>query len=134
MPRTRLIDVGESKGIGLLTLDPLESGDLIGEYLGEVVNEEKLHLRQQQVYMGEKHRYLMALGRKEFIDATRKGGLVRFMNHSCDPNCHVEKWQIDGEERIALFASRTIKAMEELTYDYKFETFHDVSNMSDYSI
>jgi SET domain-containing protein len=55
------------------------------------------------------------------IDAT-KGSICRFVNHSCDPNCTIEKWYVDGEPRMALFAgSRGISTGEELTYDYKFE-------------
>ncbi len=43
---------------------------------------------------GWKHFYIFAMGtsranknRKEFIDATRKGSLARYLNHSCEPNC-----------------------------------------------
>lgn len=33
--------------------------------------------------------------RKDFtIDATFKGNSSRFLNHSCDPNCKLEKWLV----------------------------------------
>lgn len=33
--------------------------------------------------------------RKDFtIDATFKGNSSRFLNHSCDPNCVLEKWLV----------------------------------------
>ena len=55
------------------------------------------------------------------IDATR-GSICRFVNHSCEPNCRVEKYLVDGEPRMALFAGRRgIMTGEELTYDYNFE-------------
>jgi SET domain-containing protein len=55
------------------------------------------------------------------IDATR-GSICRFVNHSCSPNCRVEKWIVDGEPRMALFAGdEGIETGEELTYDYNFE-------------
>lgn len=55
------------------------------------------------------------------IDATR-GSICRFVNHSCDPNCRVEKWMVNGEPRMALFAGEDgIMTDEELTYDYNFE-------------
>ena len=57
------------------------------------------------------------------IDATR-GSIARFVNHSCDPNCRMEKWTVNGKPRMALFAGdRTIMTVEELTYDYNFDTF-----------
>ena len=32
----------------------------------------------------------------------------RFINHSCDPNCHTEKWTAGGETRIGIMASSVI--------------------------
>jgi len=34
----------------------------------------------------------MTLKGGEYIDAGLKGGMARFMNHSCDPNCLTEPW------------------------------------------
>lgn len=55
------------------------------------------------------------------IDATR-GSIARFVNHSCEPNCRMEKWTVAGKPRMALFAGdRGIMTGEELSYDYNFE-------------
>jgi hypothetical protein len=55
------------------------------------------------------------------IDATR-GSIARFVNHSCEPNCRMEKWTVSGKPRMALFAGESgIMTGEELTYDYNFE-------------
>lgn len=37
------------------------------------------------------HHYLMSIGTKAFIDATKKGNISRFINHSCDPNAETQK-------------------------------------------
>ena len=42
------------------------------------------------------------------IDAGPKGNLCRFMNHSCDPNCETTKWNVNGDIRVGLFATRDI--------------------------
>lgn len=40
-------------------------------------------------------KFYMCEVRKDFtIDATSKGNASRFMNHSCDPNCNLEKWLV----------------------------------------
>jgi len=36
--------------------------------------------------------YFLSLEADLVIDARRKGNIGRFINHSCDPNCHTEKW------------------------------------------
>lgn len=57
------------------------------------------------------------------IDATT-GSIARFVNHSCDPNCRMEKWIVHGQPRMALFAGdKPIMTGEELTYDYNFDPF-----------
>lgn len=48
----------------------------------------------------------------------------RFVNHSCEPNCEMQKWCVNGLFRMALFALRDIEAEEELTYDYNFSLFN----------
>lgn len=43
----------------------------------------------------EVQNFYMCEIRKDFtIDATFKGNPSRFLNHSCDPNCVLEKWLV----------------------------------------
>lgn len=58
------------------------------------------------------------------IDGHRMGGDGRFVNHSCAPNCEMQKWSVNGQFRMALFALRDIEAGEELAYDYNFSLFN----------
>ncbi|XP_065839248.1 histone-lysine N-methyltransferase trr-like [Oscarella lobularis] len=58
------------------------------------------------------------------------GGLARYINHSCDPNCVAEVVQIDKEKKIIIISKRFIKKGEELTYDYKFEFETEGSKIS----
>jgi len=46
------------------------------------------------------------------IDAGPKGNYSRFMNHSCQPNCETQKWNVNGDVRIGLFALVDIVAGE----------------------
>ena len=60
----------------------------------------------------------------QFIDATKRGGIGRFANHSSDPNCYVAKWTIGGQHvRIVIFANRAIKKDEELTFNYNVDRY-----------
>ena len=62
------------------------------EYIGEVIDPLDFHNRTQK-YSKEKieHHYFMALKSDEIIDATVKGNITRFVNHSCDPNSETQK-------------------------------------------
>ncbi|CAB1102142.1 unnamed protein product [Ectocarpus sp. CCAP 1310/34] len=50
------------------------------------------------------------------------GSEARFANHSCSPNCLMQKWSVLGETRVVLVAARDISVGEELTYNYQADT------------
>ncbi|KAH9204197.1 hypothetical protein DL95DRAFT_275274, partial [Leptodontidium sp. 2 PMI_412] len=55
------------------------------------------------------------------IDSTKKGGMARFTNHSCMPNCTAKIITVARRKGIVLYAKTNYVAGQELTYDYKFE-------------
>ncbi|VDO63441.1 unnamed protein product [Onchocerca flexuosa] len=81
------------KGWGLRAAEPLEPGRFIIEYVGEVIDAEEMLHRGRRYGKDPKHvhHYLMALKNGAVIDATAKGNVSRFINHSCDPNCESQK-------------------------------------------
>ncbi|KAH7424119.1 hypothetical protein KP509_12G090900 [Ceratopteris richardii] len=98
------------KGFGLQVLEDASKGSFIIEYVGEVLNVASYEARQREyAERGQKHFYFMTLSGSEIIDACYKGNLGRFINHSCDPNCRTEKWMVNGEVCIGLFAIRDLK-------------------------
>ena len=63
------------------------------------------------------------LERELYVDARHQASLSRFMNHSCDPNCTTQKWNVLGETRVAILSLRDIEAHEELTFDYQWQSY-----------
>ncbi|KAG9007403.1 histone methyltransferase set2 [Tulasnella sp. JGI-2019a] len=114
----------EHKGFGLRAGGKISRNDMIYEYIGEVVTEHTL-LRRMRAYNDEgiQHFYFMMLQKGEFIDATKKGGIGRFANHSCNPNCYVAKWVVGNRIRMAIFAKRNIIQDEELTFNYNVDRY-----------
>ncbi|KAI9576740.1 hypothetical protein GQX74_010722 [Glossina fuscipes] len=47
------------------------------------------------------------------LDAALCGGLARYINHSCNPNCATEIVEVDRELRIIIFAKRRTNRGEE---------------------
>lgn len=115
-----------AKGFGLFAAQDMKAGQFVIEYLGEVLEEEEYHRRKEYfIETGQRHYYFMNIGNGEVIDASRRGNLGRFINHSCEPNCETQKWVVHGELAIGLFTLEDIPAGTELTFDYNFERYGD---------
>ncbi|WBW72838.1 histone lysine H3-K36 methyltransferase Set2 [Schizosaccharomyces osmophilus] len=114
----------EKKGFGLRAIADLQRYTFIYEYIGEVIPEQKFRKRMVKYdEEGIKHFYFMMLQKGEYIDATKKGSLARFCNHSCNPNCYVDKWMVGDKLRMGIFSKRDILRGEELTFDYNVDRY-----------
>lgn len=125
---------------GLYAMENIPMNDMIIEYVGEKVRQQVADLREQKyLQTGVGSSYLFRIDENTVIDATKRGGIARFINHSCMPNCTAKIIRVEDTKRIVIYALRDIamskKAVqvtrvvqftniftdEELTYDYKFE-------------
>ena len=80
------------KGVGLRATADFPAETFILEYVGEVLNETKFHKRAKKYSKDDAaHFYFMALSSEHFIDASYKGNISRFINHSCNPNSETQK-------------------------------------------
>eukprot|EP00644_Phytophthora_capsici_P010360 jgi/Phyca11/123793/e_gw1.51.330.1 len=91
------------KGISLMAAMPIERDTLIAQYVGEVIS---------------RVMYLEPVNTNEVIDARFIGGIARFANHSCSPNCVVERWEVGGETCCGIFSVNAINKGEEITIKY----------------
>lgn len=109
-------------GYGLFAAEPVEAGDFVVEYVGELLRRLVSDVRElAYVRQGQGDSYMFRLNADTVIDATRKGAVARFINHSCEPNVVARVISVDGAPKIVFYAKARIEAAEELTYDYKFE-------------
>ncbi|KAJ5263800.1 Histone-lysine N-methyltransferase H3 lysine-36 specific [Penicillium angulare] len=121
--KVSVIDTGD-KGYGLRAETNLEAHQLIYEYVGEVVGESQFQRRRRDYdAQGIRHFYFMSLNKGEFVDATKRGNLGRFCNHSCNPNCYVDKWVVGEKMRMGIFAERAVQAGEELVFNYNVDRY-----------
>ncbi|VDK27815.1 unnamed protein product, partial [Gongylonema pulchrum] len=111
-------------GLGVKTVVDINPGQFVCEYVGEVVSLETFNSRSRDAdYRSQRNHYALNLCPGFVVDAYRKGNIARFINHSCAPNCEMQRWSVNGQYRIGLFALRAIKGGEELTYDYNWDAF-----------
>ncbi|XP_020293467.1 histone-lysine N-methyltransferase NSD2 isoform X2 [Pseudomyrmex gracilis] len=109
----------KGRGWGLRSLEFIQSGQFVIEYVGEIIDEAEYKRRlQRKKELKNENFYFLTIDNNRTIDAEPKGNLSRFMNHSCAPNCETQKWTVNGDTRIGLFALRDIQLGEELTFNY----------------
>ena len=112
-------------GFGLRAAGPIPEGRFVLEYIGEVIDTEEMVSRmenQRKFHPNDHDFYIMEMDLGVYVDGKHKGNESRFINHSCDPNCELERFVVKGKKRIGIFAIKDIKPGEPLSYDYQFET------------
>ena len=118
----------EWKGFGIRALALLPRDTFLMEYVGEVLDTKQFRKRARQYAREEvQHFYFMALSKEFYVDATARGNISRFINHSCNPNSETQKWTVNGELRVGFFTTREVQAGEELTFDYKYERYGNIA-------
>lgn len=118
----------ENKGFGVRATKFIQKNSFIIEYIGEIISKQYFEERLRTIYSMERHDYCMQFQNGNVIDAYRQGNMSRFINHSCTPNCEIEKWMVNGLSRMALFAKQDIQAGCELSFDYKFWRYNSSEN------
>lgn len=94
---------------GLYAMENIAKDDMIIEYVGEQVRQKIADLREvQYTKSGIGSSYLFRIDDDTVIDATKKGGIARFINHSCAPNCKASIIRVEGSKRIVIYAERAI--------------------------
>lgn len=118
---------------GLFAGEEIEPGELVIEYIGEIIRHSLANIRERRYEQALKaagsddiaSSYFFRLDLTYVVDASNRGNLARFVNHSCDPNCTAKVVQIEGAQHIVFYARRPIGFGEEITYDYKFAIEED---------
>ncbi|KAM9709068.1 histone-lysine N-methyltransferase NSD2 isoform 3-T3 [Menidia menidia] len=120
-PETKIIKT-PGKGWGLISLRDIKKGEFVNEYIGELIDEEECRARINHAHENNiTNFYMLTIDKDRIIDAGPKGNYSRFMNHSCQPNCETQKWTVNGDTRVGLFAVCDIPAGTELTFNYNLD-------------
>jgi len=106
---------------GVFASQEYAQDEMIVEYVGEIIRQSVADVREK--YYEEKNIgcYMFKIEDDMIVDATRKGNIARFVNHSCEPNAYAKIVNINGSKKIVIFAACVIRPREEITYDYKFQ-------------
>ncbi|POM61938.1 SET domain containing hypothetical protein, partial [Phytophthora palmivora] len=82
----------DCKGIGLTADKTIKINELVAKYVGEVLRSKMYQDREIMEGRMSDNIYGIQVTATEAIDACYIGGIACFANHSCDPNCDVQRW------------------------------------------
>ncbi|KAF5938345.1 hypothetical protein HYC85_022604 [Camellia sinensis] len=93
-----------TKGLLNLPNSDVEYDCRVVEYVGEIVGLGVADKRENKYQFGRKlqyksARYTFRIDKEHIIDATHKGGIARFVNHSCLPNCVAKVISMRSEKK-----------------------------------
>jgi uncharacterized protein len=101
-------------GWGVFATDRIRAGSRLLEYRGERISSDEADARYPEDPSVPAHTFLFAIDDGLVVDATHRGGMARWINHSCDPNCET----VVEDRRIYVDAIRELQPGEELTISY----------------
>lgn len=106
-PAVQIFNTGNAKNNGVLARLEFPRGTAVGEFIGLVTS----GLEGVDVMIGGSPDKSYQVYQGKF------GNFTRFINHSCHPNSHFQKFYWKGVERV-LVVSRGIQGGSEVTVDY----------------
>ncbi len=100
----------DGKGSSLFAMEDIDKDDYVREYVGKIE------------YKRRENNYIMKINRMNlWINGDKNDGPAQYMNHSCDPNCELVQWGVDGLPHMCFFAKKNIKHGMEVTFNYNWD-------------
>lgn len=103
-------------GLGLFAGEDIKKGEIIIEYIGDI-------LTKEEADKVNTNQYLFEVSRNRTIDGRSRGNIARYANHACGGSENAESDVKKG--RVFVKAIKNIKEGEEITYDYGEEFFDE---------
>jgi SET domain-containing protein len=91
-------------------MEDIEKDDYVIEYMGKIE------------YKCREKNYLMKInGMNLWINGDKNGEPAQYINLSCNRNCELVQWDVDGLLCMCFFAKKNIKSGMEFTFDYNWD-------------
>ncbi len=103
-------------GLGLFAQEPIKKGEMIIEYIGNILNKEEADKKVTS-------QYLFEINKNKTIDGSPRWNIARYCNHACEGAANAESDIKKG--RVIISAIKNIKEGEEIVYDYGEEFFKE---------
>jgi hypothetical protein len=122
-PTHLLLQRAGARGYGVFAREAIQDSTIIGEYTGCIMPVKTNGASGEDAY-----RTRISIGgcntkqqsqTTATLDALHTGSILRFINHSCNPNARLHEFRCGMERRVVyVVAIRDVTTNEELTIDY----------------
>lgn len=110
--------ISDEMGYGVFANSDIKQGDLVGEYAG-IIDDKSNTTDTTWAWSYPSKEYKKELELPSIvIDGKMAGNVLRFVNHSDDPNTVVKRIFLQGYFRTLYMATKDIKANEQVTVNY----------------
>ena len=108
------------KGVGVRSLEYIREGDIVGQYLGDIVPVKlaKVDTSFEDGVYSYEFSYMADDTGIASISSKYRGNWTRYCNHHCDSNLDFEQVVIGQRYTVVLKAKKDIEPFQELTVDY----------------
>jgi SET domain-containing protein len=96
-------------GLGLFAGEDIKKGEMIIEYIGNILNKEE----SEKIATNQ---YLFEINKNRTIDGSVRWNIARYCNHACEEAGNAESDVKKG--RVFIKAIKNIKSGDEILYDY----------------
>ena len=103
-------------GLGLFAGETIKKGEVIIEYIGNILNEEEAEKVKT-------NQYLFEIKKSKTIDGRVRWNIARYCNHACEEATNAESEIKKG--RVFIQATKNIQEGEEIVYDYGEEFYKE---------
>ncbi|KAI4116570.1 MAG: hypothetical protein LQ345_003035 [Seirophora villosa] len=117
-PLVELIHCSAQKGIGVRSLQRVEEGAVLDEYVGELKHANSVEDPTYALELAYPWADRMQMDNPILIDSSVRGNWTRYINASCSPSLKFVPAVIGKRYRMMVVANRDIDVFEELTIDY----------------
>lgn len=98
-------------GLGLFAIQNIKKGEVVIEYIGNILNDEEVEKKANQ--------YLFEVKKNKTIDGSVRWNTARYINHHCKGNAESEI----RKGGVFIVATKNIKKGVEIGYDYGEEFY-----------